>query len=198
MSLDYAILGFLSEKPGTGYDLKNRCFDTSVASFWTADQAQIYRTLDRLQERRLVSSRVRRQAGRPDRRVYEITPSGRDALWAWLESASPHPAPRDAFALQLYFGAELSDDDLRSLLAERRSSHQQRLERLRSESAAIAHARDGLTERTRTLRLTAYDGSIARERASIDWLDDCIHALEQGALAGSGHEGTGQRHLFGS
>src|SRR5579875_1236367 len=44
MSLTHAILGFLNRQPMTGYDLKTQCFDISVAYFWPADQAQIYRT----------------------------------------------------------------------------------------------------------------------------------------------------------
>ena len=46
MSLGHAILGFLSRRPMTGYELKTRCFDQVASHFWTADQAQIYRTLD--------------------------------------------------------------------------------------------------------------------------------------------------------
>jgi PadR family transcriptional regulator AphA len=49
MSLEYSILGFLSYKPFSGYDLK-KAFDNSVRHFWYADQSQIYRTLARLTE----------------------------------------------------------------------------------------------------------------------------------------------------
>ena len=46
MSLEYAILGFLSYKPFSGYEMK-KAFDNSVRHFWYADQSQIYRTLAR-------------------------------------------------------------------------------------------------------------------------------------------------------
>ena len=49
MSLEFAILGFLSYHPSTGYDLK-KMFDVSIRHFWPADQSQIYRTLARLTE----------------------------------------------------------------------------------------------------------------------------------------------------
>ena len=35
MSLDAAILGFLGERPRSGYDLKTRCFDDAAKDFWT-------------------------------------------------------------------------------------------------------------------------------------------------------------------
>ncbi len=197
MSLDHAILGFLGEHPRSGYDLKTRCFDTEVGAFWTADQAQVYRTLERLQRSKFVSVTRRRQSGKPDRKIYEITYAGREELAAWLASAAPLPAFRDAFFLQLYFGASLEDDALLELLNVRRDAHQTRLGSLRADSAKLA-ADHSLSPRTMTLRQTAYDGAIARERAAVDWLDDCIEAVTQGALPGSAAEGVGQRHLFGS
>ena len=39
-----------------------------------------------------------------------------------------------------------------------------------------------LPPRTRLLREAAFDGAIARERASIDWLDDTVDAIEGGRL----------------
>jgi len=50
MSLAYAILNTLQQKEMTGYDLKTSCFDQCIAHLWPADQAQIYRTLDKLVE----------------------------------------------------------------------------------------------------------------------------------------------------
>jgi PadR family transcriptional regulator AphA len=57
MSLDHAILGFLSYSPFTGYDLK-KFFDQSVRHFWLADQSQIYRTLSRLNEESMTALTV--------------------------------------------------------------------------------------------------------------------------------------------
>ena len=47
MELKHAILGLLSIRSASGYDLA-RAFAGSVAHFWHADRSQIYRTLDRL------------------------------------------------------------------------------------------------------------------------------------------------------
>jgi len=197
MSLDHAILGFLSERPRSGYELKTRCFDNTIQPLWNADQAQIYRTLDRLQRSRLVSSTRRRQSGRPDRRIYEITPAGRDTLAEWLVTPLPLPPVRDAFALQLYFGASLGDEALSDVLTARRGQHQTRLDTLRAQAAALGDDSQA-SKRAMTLRQTAFDGAIARERTAVDWLDDCVEAVRQGALPGSEAPGIGQRHLFGT
>ncbi|HEY5540580.1 MAG TPA: PadR family transcriptional regulator [Coriobacteriia bacterium] len=195
MSLDAAILGFLSERPRSGYDLKTRCFDDAAKDFWTADQAQIYRTLERLQTAKLVSAARKRQTGRPDRRVYSITESGRRALSAWLASSLPLPAPRDAFLLQVYFGAELSDTQLTERLSERRRLHQERLDNLRKRALEAAQT-SGASLRDSALRDAAFSGAIAVERAAIDWLDDSLEALSAGTLPPIGKDAE-QRPLFG-
>lgn len=196
MSLEHAILGLLSQRPRSGYDLKTRCFDTQLSPLWAADQAQIYRTLERLREARLVSVTRKRQTGRPDRRIYEITRPGVEALGAWLATPLSPPPHRDPFLLQLYFGADSSDDSLLGVLEARRTMHQSSLERLRGGAEELARD-ETLSDREQTLRQTAFDGAILRERATVEWLDDCIHAVREGALAGSSDQGTGQRHLFG-
>jgi PadR family transcriptional regulator, regulatory protein AphA len=196
MSLDAAILGFLSEHPRSGYDLKTRCFDDAAKDFWTADQAQIYRTLERLQATRLVSAIRKRQAGKPDRKVYELTALGRAALDAWLGSRLPLQPPRDQFLLQLYFAADLSDTQLLELLADRRSLHQARLDDLRSR-AVMSAGDSSASMRKIALRDGAFDGAIAMERAAIDWLDDSIEGLKAGVLPPAADTDSSQRHLFG-
>lgn len=184
MSLDHAILGLLSEAPRTGYELKRGAFDDGLSPLWPADQAQIYRTLERLRARKAVRVTRRRQAGRPDRLVYSITPEGTERLEQWLSmSEPPHPA-RDPLLLRLYFGARLTDQALSSVLAARRAWHQQRLDDLRRRAAAFI---SGPASRGRTaqLRRAALEGEIARERATIDWIDDWLERIFSGELADS-------------
>jgi PadR family transcriptional regulator AphA len=180
LSLDHAILGFLAERERSGYDLKTRCFDVDASSLWTADQAQIYRTLDRLQNGGLVRVRRKRQAGRPDRKLFSLTEAGLAELHRWLASAEPLPSPRQAFLLHLYFGAGLADAELLGVLKARRHEHQQRLDLLRAEAAAALRGRSA--GRERPLRSMALDGAIVEQRAAIDWLDDCIETVEAGLL----------------
>ncbi len=197
MSLDYALLGLLAEHPRSGYDMKTRVFDGPLSPFWSADQAQIYRTLDRLEKERLCRSRRRRQAGRPDRRIYEITHAGVEALGEWLLEPEPLPPTRDPLMLRMHFAATLSDASLIALLEARRTQHQGRLDSARDHARGLANA-PTQSLRSLTLREAALEGTAARERAIIDWLDDCIDAIRDGALPGSESTEIGQRHLFGT
>ena len=111
MSLEYAILGFLNYQPFTGYDLK-KLFDTSVRHFWTADQSQIYRTLARLTEQGMAEVERVEQQDRPDRKIYHITPTGREAFLRWLQGPFPEQDSRSGPLVQVFFAAKLSDEEL--------------------------------------------------------------------------------------
>jgi len=197
VSLDLAILGFLSEHPRSGYDLKTRCFDDLIKPLWTADQAQIYRTLERMRDARLVAFTRRRQSGKPDRKVYEITSAGLDSLASQLPLAPALPPVRDTFLVQLYFAAGLEDTAIETLVAERRSMHQTRLDDLRSHSLELSHDH-ALNEREHALRQAALAGAIASERAAIDWLDDLFESVADGLLPAESPAGPSvQNALFG-
>lgn len=111
MSLEYAILGFLCYKPFSGYDLK-KIFDNSVQHFWSADQGQIYRTLARLAAQDWAEIEVVEQSQRPDRKLYHITPTGREELRRWLAGPVHSQEPHSASLIQVFFAGQLSDEQL--------------------------------------------------------------------------------------
>lgn len=111
MSLEFAILGFLNYQPLSGYDLK-KLFDHSVRHFWSADQSQIYRTLAKLTAGGLADVQIQEQTDRPDRKVYHITPAGREALRGWLSGPFPTESARSAPLVQVFFSGQLSDAEI--------------------------------------------------------------------------------------
>ena len=185
MALEFAILGFLSREAMTGYDLKTRCFDDAAGHLWTADQAQIYRTLEKLATRRLVRSRLVPQRGRPDRRLYSITERGRTALSAWLREPATPSQVRDPFLLHLFLSPELPDDDITSLLSNARAEYQRRLEHLRgpARDELDAWARETGRGRDAALRRMTLTAGAAAARSAIDWVDDCIDRVRGGLPA---------------
>ena len=107
-ALHYIILGLLGAHPMSGYDIK-RAFDRSLATYWNAGNSQIYTTLKALAARRLVSSETIQQEGRPNRRVYSLTPAGRAALDAWLAAPVPSRFTKDEFLTRLFFCGQTTD-----------------------------------------------------------------------------------------
>jgi DNA-binding PadR family transcriptional regulator len=128
MSLEFAILGFLNYQPFSGYDLK-KLFDHSVRHFWSADQSQIYRTLARLTEQGLAEVEVVEQVDRPDRKLYHITPAGREALKNWLGGPFPLQEARSAPLVQIFFAGSLPDEVVRAKFAEAANLFRGALER---------------------------------------------------------------------
>lgn len=121
MSLEYAILGFLNYGAFSGYDLK-KAFDASITHFWSANQSQIYRTLARLAEQDFVTIEVIEQDGHPDRKIYHITPSGRDALHIWLSTPIPFEPTHSAALIQTFFAGQLENSTILQVLESRAST----------------------------------------------------------------------------
>ena len=193
MSLAHAILGFLGRGPMTGYELKTRWLDGPASHFWTADKAQVYRTLDRLEREDVVTSDIVEQRGRPDRIVYSITPLGRETMLDWLVEPHRSPPVRDPLLMQLFFASDLSDEDVLEILIAARTTHQQRLDSLRERKGEESSHIPPSPERERDAALSGMtlDGSIATARANVDWLDDCIEKVERG-LPGRPRRGVRQ------
>jgi len=99
--LAYAILGLLSREALSGYDLTGR-MRARVGFFWEARHSQIYPELARLEEQGLVTHRVVEQRDRPDKKIYEITEAGLDALKEWVTEPPAPRAARDELVLKAY------------------------------------------------------------------------------------------------
>lgn len=178
MSLPHAILGMLRRQPMTGYDLKTRCFDESIAHFWPADQAQIYRTLERMAADGWVESRLDIQEGRPNRKEYRLTERGEAELERWLREPQQLPASREPFLVQLFFADRLEPGELDALLVDQAGQHEARLARYRAVPLPpverIEDDRELLVQRL-TLEL-----GLALEQAHLDWLERARAALGGG------------------
>jgi DNA-binding PadR family transcriptional regulator len=88
--LGFALLGLIFERPMSGYDLRKIFTTTAMGSFSDSPGA-IYPALARLEANGLVRGTVEESASLRKRRVFEITPTGLDALKAWLTK----PVTRD-------------------------------------------------------------------------------------------------------
>lgn len=177
MSLAHAILGMLTTQPMTGYELKTICFDSSIAHFWSADQAQIYRTLDKLAEQEFVSSQLEIQEDRPNRKVYSITDAGRGELHRWLLTEQALPVYREPFLIQIFFAQQLDNAQIIAMMEQQLKAHEARLKQY--EAIPVWHI--DATEATRelTLQRMTLEMGIRIEHAYIDWLHDCIARVKQ-------------------
>jgi PadR family transcriptional regulator AphA len=123
------ILGLLSPRPLSGYDIKT-IVDRSTRFFWAASYGQIYPELKRLEAEGLVEGEDQPNGGR-SRRVYSLTPAGREALHDWLLGSTVTVELRDESLLRLFFADALPHEEALLLLEGRKRGHEQYLEVLR-------------------------------------------------------------------
>jgi DNA-binding PadR family transcriptional regulator len=91
-TIGYVILGRLAQADETGYDLS--LFMGPPRNYiWEASHSQIYPLLASLTELGYVEFTEVAQSGRPNKKVYSITDTGRRALEAWVADA-PTPMTR--------------------------------------------------------------------------------------------------------
>jgi len=115
MTIQYAILGLLSWRPLTGYDIK-KMFSDSTILYWSGNNNQIYRTLVQLHKSGLVSREIQEQENLPDRKIYSITDEGNKVLRDWVLSEPQIPQLRHPFLIQLAWADQLTDNELENLL----------------------------------------------------------------------------------
>jgi DNA-binding PadR family transcriptional regulator len=163
------LLALLAKEPAHGYELKNRLEQIFGEAYPSPNIGQVYLTLQRLERAGLVLSQDVVQATRPNKRVYELTPAGREAVSAWLESPSDGPRVRDDFFMKLALGPLVGDIDRLGLINRQRRHY---LAQMRGLSGLAADAADG----NRVARLLV-EGAMLHVQADLDWLERCQEEL---------------------
>ena len=104
MSLSHSILGFLSYQSMTGYDLA-KAFSSSVRFFWYAQTSQIYLELNKLEKKEFVTCEIIIQTEKPSKKLYSITPKGKDEFLRWLsqENDELSKGNKNAFLMKIFF-----------------------------------------------------------------------------------------------
>jgi DNA-binding PadR family transcriptional regulator len=100
-TLGFALLGLLVRGPLSGYDIAAR-LKHGAGPFWHARHSQIYPELARLEADGLLSHERVEQLDRPDKKVYSVTPLGRERLVEWVTSALSPDQIRDELTLRAY------------------------------------------------------------------------------------------------
>ena len=170
-----AILGFLTWKPMSGYDIK-KFVDQSISNFWSESYGQIYPILKRLAAEGLARQSVAETAGGRSQHLYSITEVGRAELRRWLAEPAEPDRVRNELLLKLFFGRQV---DLETNI--------RHIENFREQQLRLTARYAGIGADLRTNRsdhpdlpywlLTLRCGEQVR-RAMIDWCDEALRELE--------------------
>lgn len=101
----YAILGVLSLKPCSGYEIK-KLMSESTAYFWSESDGSIYPALRELNRQEMVACDSE-SVGKRERKIYSITTKGKKELARWLNEPAEAQKPRNELLLKLFFAEQM-------------------------------------------------------------------------------------------
>jgi PadR family transcriptional regulator AphA len=176
MKTKYAVLGFLSRGPLSGYDIK-RTIDETLGNLWSESYGQLYPILQKLTDDGLVTKTVYRQAGRPDRHTYTITEKGLQTLQTWLSRPSEPHRERIEVLLKLMFGAHAPIAESIQQVERFRGEHQTLLDQYRRVEAQLQQEQSDSPDLP--FRLMTVRCGVQMSRALVNWCDDTLAVLNQ-------------------
>lgn len=163
---DWAILACLGEGPAHGFKLAAVfAKGGELGSVWTLQRPQVYRAIEHLEARQLVSA-VRREPGDngPPRTLYALTDLGERTLSDWLSTPAEHLRDgRSELLLKLIF-VERHELDLEPLLS---AQHRHFSGILKANEAKL-----GCTEGPERIAL---EWRVASARAALQFLEHKLH-----------------------
>ncbi len=177
MMIDYAILGLLSWKPLTGYDVK-RVMQDSPFLYWSGNNNQIYKALTKLLENGFVTNQVQYQESAPNKKIYSITESGMDALIRWVMSEEPEaPEVKKAFLIQLSWAGRLEPEKVSRLLDRYENVMTQQLAMHREEKRREKNF-PNRSEQEHFVWEMLYDNFVVMCEAELRWIQQFREGLE--------------------
>ena len=174
MSVRYAILGLLAQKPRHGYELRS-AFEAVVGgdANWEVKPAQIYTTLERLEESGLVEcSSDLGEGDEPSRRVYTLTEPGHAALKGWFAQGVTPDHQRDEFFVKLMTALVSGEGKLDRIIQTQRAHLFQDLH-------AATSLRDSYNPRAEMAKILLLDKAVMHLEADLRWLDMAEMRLEE-------------------
>jgi len=164
------LLALLATEPAHGYELKYG-IESLFGGVWPAvNIGQVYSTLGRLERAGLVRSVAVAQSSRPDKKVFELTPLGRDELARWVDEVVVADRLRDQFFSKLVVASQSRLVDPLVLIDRQRRAYLRRLRELND----LAAVTEGFAA------TMAVEGAVLHLQADLRWLERCEEALHVG------------------
>jgi DNA-binding PadR family transcriptional regulator len=163
------LLALPAKESAHGYELKQALEHTFGSAYPSPNIGQIYVTLGRLEKDGLVRNEDVTQSNRPNKRVYELTPAGHEAVAEWLDAPGDGPRPRTDFFVKLAL-VPLTGTADRMTLINRQRRHCLNLMRGLSEPGHPEESDNPIAS-------LLIEGAQLHLQADLEWLERCQEAL---------------------
>lgn len=174
MDVKTLCLGALALGDATGYEIKKMFEEGEFSHFLEASYGSIYPALTRLTEEELLTCTTEVQDGRPDKKIYSLTPKGRDALSNSLADPIADDKFRSEFLFVMLFAHFLPREAVSRLIDMKISKYREELDRLYDDDQALPTPGSKFVRRF---------GQAVFE-ASVDYLENNRHLIEDRRTAG--------------
>ena len=124
-------LAALTAGDASGYEIKKTLESPPFSHFQDTGFGSIYPALYRMTSEGLVSCTKHSQEKRPDKKVYAITPAGREALKSALLEPPAPDRYRSDFLFTLFLGGLLPARHLAEIVDDRIQSYEERIEHMK-------------------------------------------------------------------
>jgi DNA-binding PadR family transcriptional regulator len=182
--LKYILLSYLWHRPSTGYELK-QALDGSTGYFWHAYHSQIYTTLRKMEDDGWIISHLENEEDdHITRRIYEITPVGKDMARQWQANPLTElPKLKEDLLVRIFFSGIRPVEEILAELRLHRRLHEQQLAVYRN----LKIPREQYLQKPHpeidmplsyTLQSATLRFGIDFEKMYLDWLDALIEELE--------------------
>ena len=177
----FAILGLLTIKPLSGYDIK-RLINNSIAYFWSESNGQIYPTLNQLTKEKLIVVSTNQFAGKKMRITYAITALGRLELQKWMREKDEKSVHRDEKLLKLFFGKNISKKECIQLLKNR---EKKQIENLKEYESILKSLQEEADSPHHVYWVLTVKNGISSAEAEIKWCRGSIKTLKSNKKDGN-------------
>lgn len=178
MTIDYAILGLLSWKPMTGYDIK-RIIQDSPIMYWSGNNNQIYKALLKLLDDGCVTSETQYQESAPNKKVYSITEEGEASLKQWILDTEPErPELKKTFLIQLSWASELGPEEIAGLIDRYEETVKQQAAMYREEKKRQVNF-PNRSEKERFLWEMTYENICMTYESELRWIEQLRGGMQK-------------------
>ena len=177
--LKHGILGLLNYGSMTGYDI-TRTFKDSLSYFWTAQTSQIYRELQTLKKNGWATDETIAQTGKPDKKVFTITESGKQELNRWLKDDNTEFGMRSPLLMKTFFRGERSLDENIEYFNKLYDDGISFISRMQGSPPNVDGYADAVSDPLKTVywRMTVEYG-IMYSKMYMSWIEKCKKELEE-------------------
>ncbi|MDM8520464.1 PadR family transcriptional regulator [Anaerolineales bacterium HSG6] len=170
LTIEYALLGFLRERPMHGYEIHQKMMQpTGLSLVWHLKQSQLYALLGKMERWGYLSKKTEQRPSHPPRKVFELTALGQEQFLNWLENPVEHARElRIDFLAKLYFAQREDTSILQRLIDRQRQTCRTWLQ----------SSQPRLFDDETTYEVLVHQFRVGQIEAMLTWLDFCEEKLE--------------------